>query len=310
LFRNGDLVVYDSPNNKIMYSGSEKQLNEKKSIKPHFYRKNLLAGLKLRIKDFASSAESLYRYKMACLRKDYLLFENQELQIGIITSLTGKERGSEDILKMILFFGNKSLLPLRDFTVEFSEVGNASLFKKPEPLSPFIESKGQVKQQLLFSFDQWPLQTPQFSGSYRVGGKRVTFDSFLPTLITHFMTFRKFDKDRFDSQFYRDGGLIVSSDEVELDTSITKSIDDFRTFFPSLSVLNEQNKSSGYHYQENVELGGAISLFGSNYEEPDYLLKIKLTPQQTAVFTLAAEEGNSEFVDVILETLTFLFGKE
>ena len=64
------------------------------------------------------------KFKSACLRNKGILFENDIIQIGSIIN-----KISENSLKLTIFFGNKSNLPLENFQIQFFENESKKLFK-------------------------------------------------------------------------------------------------------------------------------------------------------------------------------------
>jgi len=288
-------------------SGNERgSHNLRKSLKPSNYRSNLLQGLKLRISDTASAQNMLYNYKRSCLKKASILYEDNNLRIETNTNLL--ESHSENVLGIILHYRNIGNETLQNLSIDFPEIYKADIFDQPKIDHILLKEQEHVNHQVFFSFNEWPMQVPQLYGSYKTSRNRENFSVFLPTLITHFMSFVQSDVDSFERLSKRSNLETIESDEIILDPSIIQGPHDFQRYFDKLLDLNmfKRPEMVSIHDTE-ASFGGVFRL---NWVESDYLLKVQVYDVNKVVFKVMTNEEENNYVDVILETLSFIFGRD
>lgn len=293
-------VTTDHP---VTYVEAKSNSSLKKSPnKPSSYRHNLLSSLKLRIKDTHTAPNTVNNYKLACLQKQSVLYENQDLRIATSVSAPLYQTSKRNDLNITLEFTNKSSATLRDFTTIFSEVYNVTLSVKNEVSNLVIEPGRTLAQQIVFSFEEWPLQISQIYASYKVSGRREDVDVYLPTLVTQFMNFKPSDGVTIRKRFEQETHNVVQGDEFHLNQSIVRNSDDFKRIFNFLGSLD----TSRVYGDEAVLVG----VFKLNWQRSEYMLKIDVTRAKTVTFAILAQDDNLAFADIILETLNFLFGRD
>jgi len=274
-----------------------------KSSKPACYRNNLLAPLKLRLKDIVECPNSVNNFKMACLRKaGGVLFENNDLQVTISVNSVNSLSFSPQSLQFTLVYCNKTRNLISDMTAEFVELNQASFYKVPEVYKSTIPGEYELRQQVVFTFAEWSLQVPQICTSYKNLKGRKEVDIFLPILITQFLEYKPTTLDSFSTLWNQADNIIVEGDEIDLDSMIIKSHTDFPKYLENLIILNPlQNK------REDAVFGAVLR---TKWQVSSYFLKINITPSKKVRFTISTHVENETFVDVILETLQFLFGRD
>lgn len=258
--------------------------------------------MKLRIKDTPATPNVLNNYKLSCLQKQSVLFENQDLKIA--TSITAPlyQTSKTTDVNITLQYTNKGHATLRDFSTIFSDVYNVTLTVKDEVSNLVLESGRTLTQQIVFSFEEWPLQVSQIYASYKVSGRREDIDVYLPTLVTQFMNFKPSDGYLIKKRFDQETRNVIQGDEIHLNQSIIKNADDFKRYFNFLVPFD-----SSRGYGDETVLGGAFRL---NWQRSEYMLKIDVTRDKTVTFAIVTEDENIAFADIILETLNFLFGRD
>jgi len=68
--------------------------------------------------------ENAYRFKISCLRNKSLLYDNNTIQVGLISGIYPYNEKS--LLRITLYFGNLSKFELLDFKILYS--GNSGFF--------------------------------------------------------------------------------------------------------------------------------------------------------------------------------------
>jgi len=155
---------------------------------------------------------------------------------------------------------------------------------------------------LFFSFTEWSLQVPQVCGSYKNQKGRVDADIFLPILITQFLEGKPTTIKSFNASFDRDDNIVVEGDEITLDSSIIKGPLDFSKYFENLITL-----SSSQNQYQNTVFGTTLRM---KWQVASCFLKIIVTPSNKVQFMLSTHPENESFIDLILESLKFLFERD
>jgi len=246
--------------------------------------------------------DAFYNFKIACLQKDSVLYENSEVRIDIKTNLIESHTTKETILGITLQYTNKGNDLIRDFSTDFPEVPKATLLHRPEIRDAYLGGRSKTEQQVFFSFEEWPLQVPEMYGQYKLNTRgKVDFDAFLPTLVTQFMNFKDIggDFESFEQKFNSHENVVLESSEITLDSLIIETLEDFNKYF--VGQLR-------YLSQQRPVLGGCFTLSWSRLS--NYFLKIQVSPSNKVKFTVSTSRENTDHLDIILETFTFLFGKE
>ncbi len=273
------------------------------SSKPECYRNNLFAQLKLRLKDTMESPQLVHNFKVNCLKRSGgVLFENNDLHVSISVNNVNSLSFSPQSLQFTLVYCNKTRNLISDVTAEFVELNQASFFNVPEVYKSAIPGEYELRQQVIFTFAEWSLQVPQVCVSYKNLKGRKDMDIFLPILITQFLEYKPTTLDSFCTLFNQADNIIVEGDEMDLDTAIIKSNIDFSKYLEDLINLNPlQNQG------EDTVFG---AVFRTKWQISSYFLKINITPLKKVRFTVSTHVENETFVDVILETLQFLFARD
>jgi len=295
-------TFFHQSNSNVMYVEAKSPPRDHRTPRPAGYRTNLFANLKMKIEKSAPSSlmDVFYNYKIACLNKESVLFENSAIRIDVKTGSVESQITRENILGITLLYTNKGNDLIRDFSTDFPEVPKATLLHRPAITDAYLGGRSRTEQQVFFSFEEWPIQVPQMYGQYKIHKEKTEFDVFLPTLITQFMNFRAIDAvESFDQRFYESNETIVAeSNEITLDPLIVETSQDFNKYFDKLEYLTQQGQV----------LGGCFTLKWSSMS--NYFLKIRVSPSNKVKFTIATSRENTNYLDIILETFTFLFGKD
>jgi len=244
-------------------------------------------------------------FKTACLKEKCALFENDLVRVGVSSNVLLDQNNHKKMLKLILFFENRSSEVIDEFTTEFNDVAGLSRVAKPGKLHTFIEPGKQAKQQVIVAFDQVPFECLQVTGSVNIAGQNAdNFTLFLPTLITKFMEFKPITAAVFLERMKWRGGNTYKTEEIVVDSSLIRSPNDFKKYFNHLIDLRSADEHDYTQNRRSVRLGGLFELDVPNAE---YLLQINMNADGQVVFQVASFESESRIATFLLQGLIFLF---
>ena len=252
----------------------------------------------------ASSPNSLFYFKMACLKSKCPIYEDEFLQIGASSSVIQDYSTGKHQLKLSLFFSNKKDEPITDFTTTLTEGLNLEVVMKPEHSDSVISTNKQTKQVLLISFKTVPISCLEMTCRAVCGGQRFSFSLALPTMMNKFMEFKYVDADEFRSKWRTYSSNTLKSEAMQIDSSIVRNAYDFKKYFAYLVDLKPGDEYDFINGKKSIKLGGVFEL-----KEPgsEYALKINLLPSQDVVFQIATPLKNTENAKFIMQSLIFLF---
>jgi len=248
------------------------------------------------------NTKDLKTFKLACLKTKCPLYENNHLRVGISTNIVHDVSSNKNMLKMVLYYENKSNANINSFVAEVVQGKNTNRFAKPNPLEGPLDHGKQIKQQVVVTYEKVPFECLKLL--LRVNSE--TFEVPLPTIITKFAESKLTATDAFRQKWKTSSQNVIKTQELVIDTSIIKTAFDFKKFFPHLVDLNPMNEYEYLQGTKSIKLGG---IFESNAPGQEYLLKINILPTQKVVFQIAVPETDTSLATFFLQSLAFLFKK-
>jgi len=252
--------------------------------------------------DRIQGSHELKTFKLANLKTKCPLYENDQIRVGISTAIVHDVSSHKNMLKMVLYYENKSNQFISSFVAEVVQGKNTNRFAKPNPLECSLEQGKQIKQQVVVTFEKVPFEALRLLLS--VNGN--PYEIYLPTLISKFAEFKLIETEAFLEKWKTQSQNVLKTEELVIDTSIVKTAYDFKKFFPYLADLNPMNEYEYLQGTKSIKLGGIFEIDGPHQE---YLLKINILPTQKVVFQIAVSESESNLASFFLQSLAFLFKK-
>eukprot|EP01017_Pseudomicrothorax_dubius_P005208 TRINITY_DN1125_c0_g2_i5.p1 TRINITY_DN1125_c0_g2~~TRINITY_DN1125_c0_g2_i5.p1 ORF type:complete len:739 (-),score=155.12 TRINITY_DN1125_c0_g2_i5:25-2166(-) len=243
-------------------------------------------------------------FKYACIRSKATLFENEAIQVGIITALAADQAS----LKISLHYSNKKNERMVDFTTFFHQklvqVKNPMVNSQLEPLS-------QYKQELIIPWLQ-PRQNsydvPMFEVHWRTVNNTWKFILPLPITINKFIVHTPEHDTQLRDKWKLYKANIFSSELRHLNGKFIKSGNDFAKYFPDIrDLLASRPKipTSKNSSKWIGKYGGRFQLFGRQ----EFLYRILTRLDHSVVFQISSGKKEPEFSELFLNTFSFIFTK-
>ena len=252
------------------------------------------------------SGNLLHYFKVSCLKPKSLLYENEYVQIGGTATVIQDYSTSRNLLKLVVYYGNKLNSEVTEFRTQLTEGLNLNVVSKPQNADTEIAPSKQAKQQFLITFSSVPFSCLQLNCEGRFGGQYANFSLVLPTILTKFMEFKYVEAEELKLKWKSLENRVLKSETVTLDPSLARSVYDFKKYFGYLVDLKPNDEFDYVEGKKGLKLGGIFELDVPNAE---YLLKIHALPDGRVVFQVATERQNTPLAAYLLQTLVFLFKK-
>ena len=263
----------------------------------------VLKELKIRL-GVADSATAMQQFKISCLKPKSLLFENDSIQIGVTASLVQDYASSKNMVKLMMYYGNKLDSDITNFRVSLTEGLNLNVIAKPQSVESLIAAGKQIKQQLLISFSSVPFSCLQLNCEGLFGGNYSLFSFPLPNLLVKFMEFKYIEVDEYAQKWNNLEDCLLKTEPIQLDPTLVKSAYDFKKYFSYLIDLQPKDEYEFVQGKKGIKFGGLIELETPNVE---YLLKVNVLPSNDVVFQVATQRQHHATARYLLQTLVFLF---
>ena len=255
---------------------------------------------------YLHSPQELLRFRLACLKNKATLYENDRIQVGVISNVIREKTDEVNLLKLGLYFGSKTNQVISNFRASVANTKSFSGYVKSNRLEGTLEQGKQLKQQLAISFKSTPFECLQLNISFELDHTPVHFDISLPSVITKFMEFKYVSTEEFRERWKLRNHMVLKSEEIEIDPYIIRSTYDFKKYFGYLVDLKPMDEYDFVQGKKGIKLGG---LFELETTSVDYLLKINILPSHKVVFQVACSEDKWDVASFLIQTLTFLFQK-
>jgi len=246
-------------------------------------------------------------FKIACLKGKCPLFENDNIRVGVSSTVVHDHTNHKNMLKLVLYFENKGELLIDNFETEVIDAKGLNRIAKPNKLETPIEKGKQVKQQVVVAFDRIPFECLQLLVNVRTAETNIeSFNLYLPTLITKFMEFKYVTPEVFREKWKIKSVNVLKTEEITVDANVVKTAYDFKKYFGYLIDLKPMDEYDFVQGTKSIKLGGVFELDVPNAE---YLLKINVLPTHQVVFQIATFDADNHIGKFILQALAFLFKK-
>ena len=254
----------------------------------------------------SAPSNDLLKFRMACLKNKCPIYDNDVIQIGVASAIVHDASGQRNLLKLVLYFGNRTNLPLTNFRTSIPNAHNVSRLINAEKLDDMIGPEKQTKRQVVVSFKATPFECLKMETDLEVENEKVAFSLYLPALITKFMEFKYVSAEEFREKWKSKTQAVLKTEEIDLDPVIVKSTYDFKKYFGYLVDLKPMDEYDFVQGKKSIKLGGIFELDVANV---DYMIKINILPGHKVVFQVASNEDKTEVTTFLLQTLMFLFQK-
>ncbi|KAL4506930.1 hypothetical protein ABPG72_001351 [Tetrahymena utriculariae] len=252
------------------------------------------------------SQETLYKFKRSNLKWKFSIFENEDLQIGQISS--SDVINNQYIVKVGLYFTNKTDSDITNLSITYLHSNKILMQKDQQILMAQLSSKKQVKQSLTLSYTQIPYEVVLADVEYRCHGFNQKFQVPIPCLLTKYIEIQELQNEAQFKNLWKEISKfnLITSEDCSINRSIAKSPQDFHNYFPHFLNLNPQ-KANQFHLGLNdYILGGQIYLREPNVT---FMLKLYLKPNNMISFKISSgsEFEDRNVVEFFLQNLLFLF---
>ena len=247
---------------------------------------------------------SFYQFKVSCLKAKSLLFENDFMQIGITTNIVQDYASSKNVLRLIVYYGNKLKGDIIRFKTVLTEGLNLNVMTKPELFEAVMPPNKQIKQQFLISFTSVPFNCLQLNCEGLFAETPIKFSVQLPNLLIKFMEFKYIELVDYKARWTSSEVVIVKTEPIAVNTGLISKVSDFKNYFGDLIDVGSLEESIATPRSNGIKLGGLFELDHLNVE---YLLKINVLPTNEVVFQIAAQPRYQTLATYLLQTMIFIF---
>ncbi|KAL4457050.1 hypothetical protein ABPG74_014688 [Tetrahymena malaccensis] len=246
----------------------------------------------------------LNRFKASCLKTKYPIYEDSQVQIGVVTN--HQQQNGGNYFRVQLYYSNKGSRSLKNLKVTvLDEQKNYQVHISPEIIAE-IEPKQQKKQELLIAYSYMPFNPCFISINY--SGVSPLYLG-LPNTVNKMFLYKDINKDLFKRQF-KERKYIKYIYIPECNPKFAKTHQDFKMYLEKLVDLNPESEFDHIQGTSKFKMGLQFSLdqYSNERNPQDYLMKIVCNPDQSAHIFIAFNDYNSnEKVEFILNTFCFLF---
>ncbi|EAS01441.2 adaptin carboxy-terminal domain protein (macronuclear) [Tetrahymena thermophila SB210] len=290
-------LIFPFRNPKTYYSNKARLKSQKGKLVQ--YDANLFSYIRF-------SQETLYKFKRSNLKWKFSIFENEDLQIGQISS--SDVINNQYIVKLGLYFTNKTDNDISNLSITYLHSNKILMQKDQQILMAQLTSKKQIKQSLTLSYTQIPYEVVLADVEYRCHGFNQKFQVPIPCLLTKYIEIQELQNEAQFKNLWKEISKfnLITSEDCSINRSIAKSPQDFHNYFPHFLNLNPE-KASQFHLGLNdYILGGQIYLREPNVT---FMLKIYLKPNNMISFKISSgsEFEDRNVVEFFLQNLLFLF---
>ncbi|CAK77197.1 unnamed protein product (macronuclear) [Paramecium tetraurelia] len=313
---------YDNRSQSSQFSGKDFNLRGQQGFVSKVYEGQFIPydDRNFSILEEIYNNNGISRIKRANLRNRYSIFESREIQIGFDSNLVYHEITNRYYLRIRLCFGNKTSTILQNFQYSFEGDTCMGLWTQ-EPVHQnsqtllrdqmgrlILNPSQQLYVPICINYNRVPYQLISGRFSYEIADEedKRTCHFAIPCLLTKFMSFRDTTIDSFKARWEYKSKSILKTEQVRLNPKIIKSKDDFLKSFGSNNIirLNDEFLSEADKDYVETEFGLAFTLGNPQIE---FLLKIIVFPNQTALFQIIPYQSYQTQAEAFLNTLVFIF---
>ncbi|EAR99539.2 transmembrane protein, putative (macronuclear) [Tetrahymena thermophila SB210] len=246
----------------------------------------------------------LNRFKASCLKTKYPIYEDSQVQIGVVTN--HQQQNGGNYFRVQLYYSNKGSRSLKNLKVTvLDEQKNYQVHVSPEIIAE-IEPKQQKKQELLIAYSYMPFNPCFISINY--SGVSPLYLG-LPNTVNKMFQYKDINKDLFKRQF-KERKYIKYIYIPECNPKFAKTHQDFKMYLEKLVDLNPESEFDHIQGTSKFKMGLQFSLdqYSNERNPQDYLMKIVCNPDQSAhIFIAFSDYNQNDKVEFILNTFCFLF---
>ncbi|EAR87521.2 hypothetical protein TTHERM_00069280 (macronuclear) [Tetrahymena thermophila SB210] len=265
------------------------------------------------LKQYQLSPQNVRRFKLSNLKRKNNLYENSQIQFGCISDLIFDYINSQNYLKLTIFIGNKTRLPIRNIKIEFDGDESSYIYVKQEKVIDFIPAKTQEKFELIVGYKDVPFSMVNLDLTADFGeieeSQTIETSVFLPNLLTKYIQFKDLDSQAFHSKWRDLRSHILRTDIFPVSKQIIKTPAYFRRFFTKvLEITSLENfvlqQNSNQYDIKYYKLGALIELADS---ESEFLIKFNVRPDNTlCIQIISLNEAYQSTAATLLQHLRFL----
>ncbi|KAL4512240.1 hypothetical protein ABPG72_005242 [Tetrahymena utriculariae] len=254
-----------------------------------------------------NNPQVMYRFKRGCLKENFPLFQNEEIQIGLISRLMVNDRA--DILEIILYFTNRTEDIISDLQVYYNPGKTNTLELEPQELDTEILPGVQKSQRLLIGINEIPFEIIQLDFSYRCKHQNRRYTLAIPNTINKFFEPKVIDISTFKYLWGNSKDQMYRSEEIYLEEKVAKSSYDFLNYFKNFMEINEAKQQDYLLGLNETKVGGCFQLRASNTR---FLMKVSIGPNGQAVFQVClidqpVDELQNCVLEHIIQTFSLIF---
>ncbi|KAL4485815.1 hypothetical protein ABPG72_012355 [Tetrahymena utriculariae] len=265
------------------------------------------------LRQYQLSPQNVRRFKLSNLKRKNNLHENSQIQFGCISDLIFDYINSQNYLKLILFIGNKTRLPIRNIKIEFDGDESSYIYVKQDKAIDFIPAKTQEKFEVIVGYKDVPFSMVNLDLTADFGeieeSQTIETSVFLPNLLTKYIQFKDLDSQTFHSRWRDLRSNILRTDIFSVSKQIIKTPAYFRRFFTKVLEITSlehfvlQQNSNQYDIKY-YKLGALIELADS---ESEFLIKFNVRPDNTlCIQIISLNEAYQSTASTLLQHLRFL----
>ncbi|KAL4466050.1 hypothetical protein ABPG74_004287 [Tetrahymena malaccensis] len=265
------------------------------------------------LRQYQLSPQNVRRFKLSNLKRKNNLYENSQIQFGCISDLIFDYINSQNYLKLTIFIGNKTRLPIRNIKMEFDGDESSYIYVKQDKVIDFIPAKTQEKFEVIVGYKDVPFSMVNLDLTADFGeieeSQTIETSVFLPNLLTKYIQFKDLDSQAFHSKWRDLRSNILRTDIFSVSKQIIKTPAYFRRFFTKVLEITSlehfvlQQNSNQYDIKY-YKLGALIELADS---ESEFLIKFNVRPDNTlCIQIISLNEAYQSTAATLLQHLRFL----
>ncbi|CAD8133157.1 unnamed protein product [Paramecium octaurelia] len=137
------------------------------------------------------------KFRQSCLLKKSILYSDDNLQIGVQTSLQANQQ-----LLINVVLHNRTKEQLHNLGIAYQKSQNLQFQAYPANIQQSIKGNEQVSQKVFISFEQLPYQLLEFQINYKVQTQLHSINLCLPCTVNKFFNFLEVPQECPQSYFY------------------------------------------------------------------------------------------------------------
>ncbi|CAK75205.1 unnamed protein product (macronuclear) [Paramecium tetraurelia] len=137
------------------------------------------------------------KFRQSCLLKKSILYSDDNLQIGVQTSLQSNQQ-----LLINVVLHNRTKEQIQNLCIAFQKSQNLQFQAYPANIQQSLKGNEQVSQKVFIQFEQLPYQLLEFSINYKIQTQLHSIKLCLPCTVNKFFNFLEVPQECPQSYFY------------------------------------------------------------------------------------------------------------